>query len=276
MLEHPECHVIADQMNQTIRGKTVRNVYAGLSPHKFAFFTGDPALYHGFISGKMIGPTRAIGPMMETEIGDYRLLMGDGVNVRFFGPQDKLPAKIQLQLEFEDSSFLVCTVQMYGGMWLFRPGENDSVYYAAAVEKPSPLTKEFSEDYFMDLCRDAKQNLSAKAFLATEQRIPGLGNGVLQDILFRARLHPKTKLETLPEERRKELHRIVKDTLFEMTAKGGRDTEKDLFGASGGYQTILSSKTVSQPCPVCGGDIVKQPYLGGSVYFCPQCQPLDR
>ena len=34
---------------------------------------------------------------------------------------------------------------------------------------------------FFGLLDSAKPNLSAKAFLATKQRIPGLGNGVLQD-----------------------------------------------------------------------------------------------
>jgi len=28
-------------------------------------------------------------------------------------------------------------------------------------------------------------------------------------------------------------------------------------------------------CPVCGAAIVRQAYLGGNVYFCPVCQPLD-
>ena len=38
---------------------------------------------------------------------------------------------------------------------------------------------------------------SAKALLATDQMIPGLGNGVLQDILYLARVHPKTKIAVL-------------------------------------------------------------------------------
>ena len=37
----------------------------------------------------------------------------------------------------------------------------------------------------------SKPTLSAKAFLATEQHFPGIGNGVLQDILFAAQIHPK-------------------------------------------------------------------------------------
>ena len=59
-----------------------------------------------------------------------------------------------------------------------------------------------------------------------------------------------------------------------MTDKGGRDTEKDLFGNFGKYKTILSKNTYKNPCPNCGGTITKEAYLGGSVYYCQICQPL--
>jgi formamidopyrimidine-DNA glycosylase len=59
-----------------------------------------------------------------------------------------------------------------------------------------------------------------------------------------------------------------------MTDLGGRDTEKDLFGNMGGYKTILSKNTVQNPCPGCGGTIIKEAYMGGAVYFCPVCQKL--
>ncbi len=85
------------------------------------------------------------------------------------------------------------------------------------------------------------EKLSLKAFLATEQRIPGLGNGVLQDILYNARLHPKKKLGALSDGEFAALFSSVKNTLAEMTRNGGRDTEKDLFGSTGGYVTKLSS-----------------------------------
>jgi formamidopyrimidine-DNA glycosylase len=59
-----------------------------------------------------------------------------------------------------------------------------------------------------------------------------------------------------------------------MAEKGGRDTEKDLFGNAGGYKTLLSKNTYKNPCPNCGNTIVKEAYLGGAIYFCPVCQPL--
>jgi formamidopyrimidine-DNA glycosylase len=58
-----------------------------------------------------------------------------------------------------------------------------------------------------------------------------------------------------------------------MTAKGGRDVQLDLYGHPGGYVTKLSKNTVGKPCPACGARIEKAAYLGGSIYFCPRCQP---
>lgn len=60
-----------------------------------------------------------------------------------------------------------------------------------------------------------------------------------------------------------------------MVLKGGRDTQPDLFGNNGGYQTIHSSKTWKNPCPRCGSAIMKEAYLGGSVYYCTECQKLE-
>lgn len=116
--------------------------------------------------------------------------------------------------------------------------------------------------------------LSGKAFLATQQRIPGLGNGVLQDGLFHANIHPKRKMGTITEKEYTSLFHSVKETLAEMTRLGGRDTEKDLFGNPGKYRTILRKNTVGKPCPVCGTAIQKASYLGGAIYWCPVCQPL--
>jgi formamidopyrimidine-DNA glycosylase len=55
-------------------------------------------------------------------------------------------------------------------------------------------------------------------------------------------------------------------------ANGGKNTEKDLYGNYGGYLTHVSKNTQNKPCDRCGGIIVKEAYLGGSVYYCPDCQ----
>lgn len=275
-MEIPESCTLADQLKQTVTGKTVHRVIANQSPHKFAWFFGDPAAYSALLCGKRVGTAQPQGGNVELCLEDARLLFQDGVNLRYLSPEEPPPKKHQLYLEFSDGSALVSTVQMYGGLAAFLAGQNDNPYYLVAKEKPSPLSQVFDEAYFYSLLGTANlQKLSAKAFLATEQRIPGLGNGVLQDILFTARVHPKRKMSTFSDLKLAALYQAVKSVLSQMALHGGRDTERDLFGCPGGYKTILSKNTAGKPCPVCGGEIQKQSYLGGSVYVCPHCQPLD-
>jgi formamidopyrimidine-DNA glycosylase len=164
-------------------------------------------------------------------------------------------------------------IQMYGGVGSYYEGELENAYYKIAKEKPSPLSTEYDKDYFDRLVSSPEiQRLSIKGMLATEQRIPGLGNGVLQDILFKANIHPKKKLETLTKQDKILLFSSVKEILAAMADSGGRDTEIDLFGKPGGYRTVLSKYTVGKPCPVCGAAILKEAYMGGSIYYCENCQ----
>lgn len=275
MIELPEAKNIAGQLNKTISGKRITGVTAAHTPHKLAWYYGDKAKYPGLLIGRTIGQASAFGGLVEIEAGEANILLGEGVGIRFHGQGEPRPAKHQLLIEFEDRSALSAAVQMYGGMGAFRKGELDNPYYRVAKEKPSPFSSEFDRAYFERLISAPEvQKLSLKAFLATEQRIPGLGNGVLQDILFHAKMHPKKKVNSPSEKDRKILFDSVKKTLSAMAKQGGRDTELDLFGRPGAYKTVLSKNTVNKPCPVCGTTIKKEAYMGGSIYYCEKCQSL--
>jgi formamidopyrimidine-DNA glycosylase len=271
MIELPEAAALAKQSSEAIGGKKIKNVIAVQSPHKWAWYCGDPQQYRSLLTGKIIGQALSYGGQVEITAGDVKLLFSDGVNLRYYNTGEQLPDRHQLLLEFDDGSSLVGSVQMYGGLWAFREGEFDNKYYLIARKKPSPLSDDFDKTYFDSLFDEAALKLSLKAFLATEQRIPGLGNGVLQDILFNARMHPKKKA-SLSVMDQQVLLDSIKKTLWEMMAKGGRDTEHDLWGRPGGYRTKLSKNTVGQPCSVCGTPIKKEAYLGGSIYYCSGCQ----
>ncbi|NPV91005.1 MAG: endonuclease VIII [Firmicutes bacterium] len=275
MIEIPEAVSLAKQLYGALAGRRIKRVVAGLSPHKFAWFHGDPAGYDALLGGRTVDQAVSHGGMVEVKAGNASLLFSDGVVFRFHREKEPRPAKHQLLVEFEDGAALSCSVQMYGGLVCFQDGDYDNQYYQAAKEKPSPLSKGFDRAYFTKLLSEpGADKLSAKALLATEQRIPGLGNGVLQDILYQAGIHPKRKLSSLIGPDRDRLFDSVRGVLAEMTSQGGRDTETDLFGSKGGYRTRLSKNTVGKACPACGSAIEKMAYMGGSVYVCPGCQPL--
>jgi len=275
MIELPEALNIAGQINDTIHGKRVASVIAAQTPHKLAWYYGEPQKYSDLLVGRTIGRASAYGGMVEIKAENANVLLGEGAGIRFHRKNEPRPAKHQLLVEFDDHSAISVSIQMYGGIGVFLEGELDNLYYRVAKEKPTPFSPTFDEVYFDRLISAQEvQKLSLKALLATEQRIPGLGNGILQDILFNAKMHPKKKVNTLAETEKEVLFNAVKITISTMAAKGGRDTELDIFGCPGGYKTILCKNTVNKPCPVCGTIIKKEAYMGGSVYYCEKCQRL--
>lgn len=272
MLEIPESTTIAGQMNEMVKGLKIKEVETEHTKHSFAWYHGNPSAYAEKMQGRKIGHSVGIGSMIETELEEYCFVAGDGANIRYFTPGEKLPQRYQTRITLEDDSSLICTIQMYGAMFLIQPQSYDNPYYLAAKEKPLPGTEAFDYAYFTALRENLSGKISIKEFLATNQRIPGLGNGVLQDILLEAGLHPKRKLNTMREPEWKKTYDSILHVLGQMTALGGRDTEKTLLGQAGGYRTKLSKKTVGKPCPYCQNTIQKMNYMGGTVYYCPVCQ----
>ncbi len=273
MLELPEVTTLAKQANKTLKSKKIAHVFNATKPHKFTFYNGDPLEYGKLLTGKVIESAKGYGMFVDLFLTDGLIIsIGDGVSTRYYEAGEKIPANYQLLITFEDESFLVFTVAMYGFINVYPDGVIENKYHTLSEQSISPLDDAYTEKEFYKLFTEAKKDLTAKAILATEQRIPGVGNGVLQDILFNARIHPKRKISTFTEDIKKQMFLSLKNTLKEMIDKNGRDTQKDLYGNNGGYHTILSSKTWKEPCPVCGGNIVKEAYMGGSVYYCPNCQ----
>ena len=275
MIELPEALTLAHQMHDAFACHVIVEAEANHSPHKFAFYTGDPATYGARLDGRRIEAVKATGPYVELALDDgMTLLLREGVNARLLEPGTKTPAKHQLLLTFENGTRLVCTVSMYGMFLIADTESDDDEYYAAARDCAFVLSEAFDETRFRALIDATPPSTSVKALLATEQRIPGIGNGVLQDILLNARVNPKTKAHALADEDATRLFHATKSTLAAMTEQGGRDVEKDLHGKPGGYPCLLSAKTWKAGCPICGTAIVRQSYLGGNVYYCPVCQPL--
>jgi formamidopyrimidine-DNA glycosylase len=274
MIELPESIVLSTQVNAILKDKTIIDVIVNASPHKFAFFSIDPQRYRQCLLGKTIRGAYPHGGQLELVIDDIRLFFGDGACPRYLEPFSPPPAKHQLMIVFNDRSAMYVSIAMYGMMYLQLRDMEPSPYIKIAIAKPSPFSDLFTLQYFETLVVACPENLSVKAMLATQQRIPGLGNGCLQDILFFAKLHPKRKTNTLDGKQIEILYHSICDTLRQMAGQGGRSTEKDLMGNYGGYVPVLYAKTVGKACPVCSTMIKKEPYLGGSITFCPQCQPL--
>ena len=138
----------------------------------------------------------------------------------------------------------------------------------------TPVEPDFTFKYFSNLIDEVipEKKRSVKGLLTQDQLIPGLGNAIAQDILFAARLSPKHPAETLTKAQKKKLFDKILKTVKDITKKGGRYDEYDLFGNSGKYVRLMDKNAAGKPCPECGTKIEKIQYLGGACYFCPKCQ----
>jgi formamidopyrimidine-DNA glycosylase len=277
MIELPEALTIARQMNDDLRGRRIKSASRGNAPHKFAFYSGPPDEYAAILKGKAIGEASEHGSaiLISVEPG-YVLVLGiGGERILLHQDADTLPKKHQLLLEFSDGAFLTVTIQGWGAALLLHESEvagNDLV----GPTLTSPIGDDFTADYFLGLFSelDEDDSRSIKYFVISKPGIWGVGNGYLQDILFRAKLHPRKRAVELNRRQQRALLSATKKVLKEAVRLGGRDTERDLYNRPGGYTRILHSKVVGKPCPECGAPIEKIQFLGGASYFCAACQAL--
>ena len=76
MLELPEAVIMAQQISNTLKGKRIINVNANGSPHKFAWFHGDPQGYQDLLKDKAIESAVSYGGMVEIATGEARIVFG--------------------------------------------------------------------------------------------------------------------------------------------------------------------------------------------------------
>ena len=100
--------------------------------------------------------------------------------------------------------------------------------------------------------------VALKARLLDQGRLAGLGNLLVDEILWRAHLDPTRAAGGLDPAERRRLHRVLRRTLAELDAKGGSHTG-DLFVA----------RDRAAGCPRCGRPLARDTVGGRTTVWCP-------
>jgi len=285
-----ECAICANQLNETVKDKIITKVIANQNPHTFVWFALEPAYafcshdksnefakeYDKYLVGEKIkGAAVNLGGYSAYTfmyVGSRALIFH--VLAALYHEKDaKRPKRHQLLIEFYDGTALSFCGSLGGPLFLFEVDQNGrAVDYTS--DFPNILSNGFSLEFFMNLIRaNPLKSMSANEFLATKNRIPGFDNSILHEILWEAEVSPKTKMVSLGEPDFVRIFNSIKKIYPAVITAGGKDTDKDLYGQFGGYETRVSKKTLGTPCERCGGLVMKEAFLGGAVYYCPQCQP---
>jgi formamidopyrimidine-DNA glycosylase len=137
--------------------------------------------------------------------------------------------------------------------------------------KLSATEEEFTFEQFSK--RMAEKNKMLKAVLVGKDAIlVGISNSTFQDILYRARIHPKRRSSELGVEEMRSLYDAIQFVFKERIRLNGKDIFRDLHGKQGGYTPAMGPNMKQQNCPECGTVIQKLSHGGGHVYLCPNCQ----
>lgn len=207
--------------------------------------------------------------------GTHLLLnLGMGGELLLRRPGEALPDKYQLAVAFTDGSRLAAHFWWFGYAHAVEADNLGGHSMTAGLGLCPFRAGEFTYERFSALLAGRKGGI--KAFLTDQKNVAGIGNVYIQDILFRARLHPLRRIDTIDEAGRQRLFAAIGVTLRAAADQGGlAGYERDLYGREGRFRDFLVGYRQGQPCPVCGETILKIKAAGTASYICPVCQRLE-
>ena len=278
MIEMPEAVIIAKQMASVLPGKEISSFQRGPLTHKFLWLNYPDDHFIRVLPSKFVTGAASYGRSIYLYLGDQMLWWGDtGGRLLYRSPGNQIPSKYHLRWDFTDGSSLTFQMRMWGFVRLIDI-TNDQKRPLNETGIP-PLDPNFTFQKFNSMLDQypEKGSKGIKGFLVAtshvmDEHINGLGNAIIQDILFRARIHPKRKIDNLPQKDRLTLYHSIQEIIFEAIQLRGRYDERDLFNCPGDYIRIMDSKKVGTTCPNCGELIQRINYLGGACYICSKCQ----
>jgi formamidopyrimidine-DNA glycosylase len=264
MAELPEIYKISQQMKAELVGKTIIGIEVGqpkclnILPEAFTVALNRARINDVYYRGKWI--------FVDTNQGWLLLCLGMGGEILLVN-RTTLPEKYRLIIDFSDLSCLTVNFWWFG-----------YVHYTDQL-KTHKMTANLGPNA-IDLTPASlgtmfnKRRGTLKTFLLDQDRIAGIGNFYIHDILFQACLHPLRLIQTLSNDEINALAVAIRDRLQLSINKGGFFYEMDLYGQKGGFvmTDLVIGYKENQPCPVCGTTIQKIKTGSTHSFICPQCQ----
>lgn len=141
-----------------------------------------------------------------------------------------------------------------------------------------PLDPHFDDSAFVARLRS--RGLKVKQALLDQTLISGVGNIYADEALWRARLHPETRSNTISVRKAREVLAVLREVFAQALAEGGTSFDAqyvNVNGAAGYFAHSLNAYgRTGEPCNRCGAAIARIPFAGRSSHFCPRCQRQPR
>jgi formamidopyrimidine-DNA glycosylase len=165
----------------------------------------------------------------------------------------------RMTIAFDDGSKLrYRNMRKLGGVWL-APAQRD---LDILFENIGPDALDVDVDAFLELAR--RRRGQVKAALLDQSFLAGPGNLVVDETLWRARLHPRRRMESFDRATLRRLFESLQAVLDDSLPHG-------CVPALEGWLLSVRGVTGAR-CPRCRAPIRRTVAGGRTTYFCPRCQ----
>lgn len=258
MPELPEVETFKNYFDETSLNQTIKNVYIrdnrvlNVQENIFKKTLKSNSFYSTLRHGKYL--------FVKLNSGFIVFHFGMSGDLKYFDNIAEEPTHSRVLFEFTNGNFLSYISQRMFG----RVDLTDS------IEDFIINKKKLGSDALKMSFGEFKQSLHkrtafAKAALMNQTIIAGIGNIYSDEILFQAKIHPKTKINVVNDSKLRELFEIIKEVLkVGIEKKGVLNTYPNDF--------IIPHRKVNEPCPSCGGNIERLKISQRSGFYCPNCQ----
>jgi len=277
-IELPEAKILAGQMNKELRGKRIKSYhlqdYERLQ--RIGMLDKDTKSFNQLVNGKIESVTSR-GNVIRVKLNNgMNLILAPeyGGKIFYHTSEKTVPSKFHLKVDFSDDTVLTVRLTSMGLIHALKDSDLKRSYVFRRdfnSEVPSPIDEEFTFESFSKLLVENNRMLKS-VLVGKDAVVVGLSNSAFQDIIYRARLHPKRKASELSEDERRALFDAIRLMIQERIRLNGKDQFYDLYGNQGGYSPAMGPNMKHQTCPKCGTPIEKLSVGGGHVYLCPNCQ----
>lgn len=227
----------------------------------------EPAALGRMLHGHAFARTRRHGKHLLAAVDDGRWLafhFGMTGYLSHFRDGEQDPKHDRLRFDFENGEHLAYVNQRLLG----RVEMIDDADRFIRDRKLGPDALAVDEQAFRDGL-GAKRG-AVKSALMDQTLFAGIGNIYSDEILYHAKVHPKTRTDALDERTVGRLYREMRRVL-ETAIEKGAGTEDVAQRVPRTW--LLPRRRRGAACPRCGGSIDTLKVQGRTAYFCPGCQP---
>jgi formamidopyrimidine-DNA glycosylase len=207
---------------------------------------------------------------------EYALLVHLKMTGRFYCPSNRndLDSHTRIIFKMKKKGLLAfADIRKFGVIYLIKKDKVKEFPYIQRLGI-DPLSKQYSLKVFKEALKKYQQK-TLKALLLEQSFVAGIGNIYAAEILFKSRLSPLRKVNSLKVKEVALLFRNIKGILLTAIKYRGTTSSdfRDVDGKSGGFQNILKVYgREDEKCLLCKSKIERIVQNGRSTFYCRKCQ----